>query len=231
MRASSAKFVQVDVTDWPAQIAMIKAALAFSPSQEIDILVTSAGVSGGPHQMKPEPATALEDTTPPPPHKAVDINLVACFHTIHLAIKYGMGLDKLQTPKTTDAEAAPVPPPTRKLKSVVLVGSLASYAGIPGSPDYSMAKFGVRGMLRSLQGSFGGLGVRLNMLAPYFVDTPMTTAAVPILLKRGHKFARLEDTVEAIARFACDDDIHGEPRPWTFRDYHFPRPSNLDIQS
>ncbi len=57
--------------------------------------------------------------------------------------------------------------------SIVLVGSQLAHIGAPGYATYSAAKGGVTAFARALAVDAGPLGVRVNVLAPGVVDTPM----------------------------------------------------------
>jgi 3alpha(or 20beta)-hydroxysteroid dehydrogenase len=57
--------------------------------------------------------------------------------------------------------------------SIVNVGSRASAIGIPGSGAYSAAKFGVRGITRTAALENAEHGIRVNMIYPGLVHTPI----------------------------------------------------------
>lgn len=60
--------------------------------------------------------------------------------------------------------------------SLVLVSSAVALTGFPGDTAYASAKSGIIGFARSLAHELGPAGVRVNVLAPGFVDTDMTAA-------------------------------------------------------
>jgi len=62
--------------------------------------------------------------------------------------------------------------------SIVLVGSVVGDVGFAGDTAYASAKAALVGFARSLAKELAPQGVRVNVLAPGFVDTDMT-AAVP----------------------------------------------------
>jgi len=60
--------------------------------------------------------------------------------------------------------------------SVVLVGSINGARGKLGQAAYSASKAGVVGLAKTAARELGRFGVRVNVVAPGFVDTPMTAA-------------------------------------------------------
>jgi NAD(P)-dependent dehydrogenase (short-subunit alcohol dehydrogenase family) len=57
--------------------------------------------------------------------------------------------------------------------SIVLLGSQLAHIGIPGYETYTAAKGGVTAMARAFAAEAGPYGVRVNVLAPGVVQTPM----------------------------------------------------------
>jgi NAD(P)-dependent dehydrogenase (short-subunit alcohol dehydrogenase family) len=67
--------------------------------------------------------------------------------------------------------------------SVILVGSIAGYVGVPGYSTYSATKAALRSYTRTWTREFGDRGIRFNTLSPGPINTPM--------------FNRQADSVEA----------------------------------
>ncbi|WP_433502844.1 SDR family NAD(P)-dependent oxidoreductase [Pseudonocardia halophobica] len=84
--------------------------------------------------------------------------------------------------------------------SIVLVGSVVGDVGFAGDTAYASAKAALVGFARSLAKELAPKGVRVNVLAPGFVDTDMT-AAVP----RGSRDKIAEATL--LGRFGTVDEI------------------------
>jgi 3-oxoacyl-[acyl-carrier protein] reductase len=61
--------------------------------------------------------------------------------------------------------------------SVVNVGSLASFLAIREAPAYTASKAGLLGLTRALGDKWATEGVRVNMVAPGFIETRMTANA------------------------------------------------------
>jgi 3-oxoacyl-[acyl-carrier protein] reductase len=88
--------------------------------------------------------------------------------------------------------------------SIVLVSSVVGLIGHPGDTAYASAKAALIGFARSLAKEVADDGIRVNVLAPGFVDTDMT-AAVSDRSRRAIADATLLGrfgTVEEIARAA-----------------------------
>lgn len=65
-----------------------------------------------------------------------------------------------------------------KSGSILFIASMASLIGIPGVCAYSAAKAGMGGMVRSYATEFSPHGVRVNAIAPGFIDTAMLRKAM-----------------------------------------------------
>jgi len=61
--------------------------------------------------------------------------------------------------------------------AVVNVGSLASHLAIKEAPAYTASKAGLLGLTRALGDKWSADGVRVNMVAPGFIETRMTAGA------------------------------------------------------
>jgi NAD(P)-dependent dehydrogenase (short-subunit alcohol dehydrogenase family) len=57
--------------------------------------------------------------------------------------------------------------------SIVLVGSVTAFKGNPGAGTYSAAKAAVRSYARTWAAEFGDRGLRVNVLSPGPIDTPI----------------------------------------------------------
>ena len=151
--------------------------------------------------MAPEDPAGLADLKSPPKDlsaSVINVNLAGVYVGTMLVARYGMRMHKAP-------EGGPKP-----TKSIVLIASLAGYCGAEGSVEYTTSKFGVRGLLRGLRKQLAGLGVRLNAISPFYVDTPMTVHAIPVLKQVGIPIATVEHVTEAVARMATDENAYGE---------------------
>lgn len=114
----------------------------------IDILVNNAGI----HCKKPIEEMTVSDFT-----DVLDVHLVGAF-----------ALSKAVIPHMRK----------RKEGNIIFIASMTSYIGQPYVIGYSAAKSGVLGMIRDLAAETGCDGIRINGIAPGWIDTPMLHKAV-----------------------------------------------------
>lgn len=202
---SNAKFIHVDVTDWDSITNMIRQALVWlrtlGQERTIDHVICSAGVLSSEVDLSPvNPHEFLRQDKPPtkaPESRNIEISIIGSLYTVTAAMKFGMGL---HLPRSELGD-----------KSITLISSMAGYSGMPLRSDYTAAKWGVRGLFRSLldDRDSASCPVRMNLLAPYFVATPLTAHKVEELLKLGVRLAEIGDVRDAGLRLICDKSVHG----------------------
>lgn len=203
----SVKFVEVDVTDWSSVTRLFRSALVwlretYKQDRTIDHIVTCAGVTSENLDVTPvQPDDFLDQKTEskPPASRSINISITGSLYTITAAMRYGMGLHKLEDIAT------------RSDKSITMLSSMAGFSGMHLQSDYTASKWGVRGLFRSLLsgGEMDASPVRFNLIAPYFVATPLTEAWVPHLQNMGIKLADIGDVEAAALRFMGDKLIDG----------------------
>jgi short-subunit dehydrogenase len=64
----------------------------------------------------------------------------------------------------------------RKSGQIAIISSLAGYRGVPGAPAYSGSKAAVRAWGEALRADLAPQGVKVNVVMPGFIRTPMTDA-------------------------------------------------------
>ncbi len=62
----------------------------------------------------------------------------------------------------------------RKKGQIAIISSLAGFRGLPSSPAYSGSKAAVRVYGEALRGNLAKLGIKVNVICPGYVKTPMT---------------------------------------------------------
>jgi NAD(P)-dependent dehydrogenase (short-subunit alcohol dehydrogenase family) len=86
--------------------------------------------------------------------------------------------------------------------SVVLVGSINGARGKIGQSAYAASKAGVVGLAKSAARELGHFGVRVNVVAPGFVETPMTAPLAD-------EFRAKAIAETSLGRVAHPDDVVG----------------------
>jgi 3-oxoacyl-[acyl-carrier protein] reductase len=96
--------------------------------------------------------------------------------------------------------------------SIVNVASICGIEGCVGHPHYSAAKAGILGMTRAVAKELILQGVRVNAVAPGFVETPMLTGHMSPALRAGlnlgtpiQRLGRPAEIAAAVAFLASDD--------------------------
>lgn len=66
----------------------------------------------------------------------------------------------------------------RKSGSIIMISSMAAYYGIDRVAAYAASKSGLYGMVRVMASEYSPFGVRVNAIAPGFIETPMMKTAM-----------------------------------------------------
>ncbi|MCR4376351.1 MAG: SDR family oxidoreductase [Acidobacteria bacterium] len=139
-------------------------------SGRLDIVVHAAGITRDGRLWK----TTAEDW-----ELVLGTNLSSAFHVLHAAV-----------------------PLMRRTGSgaVVLISSINGERGKVGLSAYSASKAGLNGLARTAARELGGFNIRVNAVAPGWVDTPMTAGVAAEVRDR----ARDES---ALGRLGTPDDV------------------------
>lgn len=143
-------FVKCDTRIWEDQALLFKTASEKSPSRSVDIVLANAGISGLDSVFKDQ-----SDPTTGEPVKPdlaiVETNLIGAMYTTKLALHY--------------FQRQPEGP--ARDRCLLMTSSIAGYADHNGAPQYSAAKFGVRGIMRSLRQVLPKQNARVNIVSPW----------------------------------------------------------------
>jgi NAD(P)-dependent dehydrogenase (short-subunit alcohol dehydrogenase family) len=101
--------------------------------------------------------------------------------------------------------------------SIILSGSINAHLGMAGTHVYSMAKAGAISLARTLSGELVGRGVRVNVISPGPIDTPLNgklglppeemrqRAEAIVKMVPAGRFGRPEEVAAAAAFLAADE--------------------------
>lgn len=93
---------------------------------------------------------------------------------------------------------------------IITIGSVVGSSGNSGQANYTAAKAGIVGFTKSLAQEIGSRGITVNVVAPGFIETDMTSALPDFvkeeMLKRipMKHFGKVEDVAETVAFLASD---------------------------
>ena len=124
------------------------------------------------------------------------------YYSAYLALHY------MRLPSSSQSNGSTANGNTSGDKSLIFIDSLAGYTDYPNNSAYGASKFGVRGLFRSVRHYSPRIGVRLNLIAPWFIYTPMTQFMKDALdtagVKDGQGFtwAKGETVIEAVSHIA-----------------------------
>jgi gluconate 5-dehydrogenase len=102
---------------------------------------------------------------------------------------------------------------TRNRGSIIMITSMAAMYGIPHIPAYTASKAGLLGLTKTLAVDFAQFGIRVNSIAPGFIDSPMLRKAFdsdPDRAKRVldrtpmHSLGKADDVAQAALFLASD---------------------------
>lgn len=144
-RGAQVSTASIDVTD---AAAMAHWLLAVDAGQSLDLVIANAGISAG-----------VSAGTSPGQQPADQARAV-------LATNLDGVLNTL----------LPIIPAmvARQRGQLAIMASLAAFRGMPGAAAYSASKAAVKAYGEALRGELRPAGVRVNVICPGFIDTPLT---------------------------------------------------------
>jgi 3-oxoacyl-[acyl-carrier protein] reductase len=202
--AGDAKAYTCDVSDESAVAAIFQAVDAdLGP---VDVLVNNAGIARGSSQIDPRSLAKLQAFyigTPDASLRATSNLELAEFDRMLRVHVLGTFLCTREALRRMEK---------RRTGVILNMASVAGILGLPGATDYAAAKGAVIAMTKSLAHEVVGAGIRVNAIAPGYIDTPQLTRTVapevlPLVLTRvGMRRVGRPDEVAALALHLCSDE-------------------------
>lgn len=168
----------VDVADEQAVIAAFASTLG--AMGRVDCLFANAGFS--------DRAPSFPDMTSEAWHNLMNVNLHGAFYTLREASRHMR--DRAQA---DDAGG-----------SIVICGSLSMFHGLQGMEHYAGAKGALGAMMKGMAVELGQYGVRVNMIAPGFIMTEMTSQS-----EQSKQVIERFSAITPLGRPGYPDDIEG----------------------
>ena len=168
--------------------------MAFPPSKSLAHVLANAGVRGAQFPFPSDKDYDVSSDPREPLLTQINVSLIGLYYTTYLATHF-MGANPANGSQSD--------------RSILLTGSLLSYRGAWRGVDYCAAKHGIRGIFKSLRWALKKeCGLRINMLAPTFILTPLTQ---PIYerTKDNIPYASVESVVDTVLRLISDTNIDG----------------------
>jgi len=214
-----ATFLKTNVLEYDSLAALFQHAI--QNYKKLDVVVPCAGITENSGSTVGVIRLDESGVPKPPSLKPVQINLLSVMNTTHLALHY-LTLDGTKPPRglpleDLDPSTAPPADPNAPLKSIVLIGSVASIQGIPRAPNYSAAKHGVVGFMGAIHLVCRTKGIHIGTICPWFADTAIVPTSVKIALA-GIPKVPVPRIAGAIIRCATEPDWLKSSALWTIPD-------------
>lgn len=197
--------VTADVTDSSAVDDAVNRVV--SEMGGLDILVNNAGIAGGEELQRI--VGRMEQQVAEMQEGQVETALEA---TVQMTDEQWRRMLAIHLDGTFYASRAALRVMTDQGSGVIInIASICGIEGCTGSPHYSAAKGGILGFTRSLAKEVIQQGIRVNAVAPGYVDTPMVANLSPALLKVQAmqtplgRLGRPEEIAATVAFLASDE--------------------------
>jgi NAD(P)-dependent dehydrogenase (short-subunit alcohol dehydrogenase family) len=148
----------LDVTDRAAMKTWISDVFAKGP---VDLVIANAGISGGTgggHDTGSNPPIAPSESQEQV-ERIFSVNIGGVVNTVF--------------PALTEMQKQPRNG-TSPRGQIALMSSLAGFRGLPGAPAYGASKAAVRSLGEGMRGLCARHGIRISVICPGFVKSPMT---------------------------------------------------------
>ena len=170
------------------------------------MLVNNAGIARGSSQVDPRSLAKLQDFYTGTPHASLRA-------TSNLELAEFDRMLRVHVLGTFLCTREALRRMERRRSGVILnMASVAGILGLPGATDYAAAKGAIIAMTKSLAHEVVAAGIRVNAIAPGYIDTPQLARTVApevpalVLTRVGMRRVGRPDEVAALALHLCCDE-------------------------
>ncbi|OCK74872.1 NAD(P)-binding protein [Lepidopterella palustris CBS 459.81] len=185
---SRALYIPTDILNWNEMKSLYQQSI--DRFGRVDIVVANAGAMESKEFYDFETDERGDLKEPIEAYRIVDINLKGTMTMHHMR----------SNPTDSDGFCG----------SVVLIASTSGYFGGTGVVSYVTSKHGVVGLLRASQRAANKLRVRVNVVAPFFTPTHITSEYSEKWRVRGLPANTVEDVAFAIVQTAVNPGMKGQ---------------------
>ncbi|KAJ9633836.1 hypothetical protein H2204_006621 [Knufia peltigerae] len=201
-----------DVNSWDEQVKLFDEAISRSPTGRVDAVVVNAGIATTDGIFADD---SEQDYPTKPSVRILDVNLIGGMYTIKLALYH------FRRQYRRDLAAGKEASDT----SLIIQSSMAGYLDMPGSLLYAASKFGLRAAMASLRHTTPQHRTRVNLIAPWFINTGMIPEHfMDLIASKGIAWASVQDAAGALIAIIANPLVNGRsfavvPRKWAPRGY------------
>ncbi|KAI0261055.1 hypothetical protein BC834DRAFT_494233 [Gloeopeniophorella convolvens] len=186
-----------DVVNWDDQVALFE--LAVSRFGVVDVVIPNAGIADD-EEVCSGGVKLTDGKLAKPKLLALQVNMNGVFYTAHLGVHY------MKRNRTKG-----------DWKALVMIGSMASWIGLPTGQQYTASKHAALGLMRALDPILALEDIRTACIHPWFADTNIVNTGMRLLLA-GIPLAPVARIAGAIFRAATDPDMATSGCPWVLLD-------------
>ena len=202
--AGDARAYTCDVSDESAVAATFRAVDAeLGP---VDVLVNNAGIAERRPEVEQRSLANLQALMTGAPGDSLratsTLGLAAFDRTLRVHV-YGTFLCTREALRRME---------DRRSGVILNIASVAGILGLPGAVDYTAAKGAIIAMTKSLSQEVAAAGIRVNAIAPGWIDTPLVTREVDpqllqfSLMRVGMRRMGRPEEVAALALHLCSEE-------------------------
>ncbi|KAL0081413.1 hypothetical protein J3Q64DRAFT_1754930 [Phycomyces blakesleeanus] len=169
-----------DITDWPSHI-LIYSEVKEKLGKSIDIVIVVAGMM--------DSSSIIDDSEQDGIYRTIEVNLTGAAKANRVAIQHFLK--------------------EKKAGCVINTSSIFGLCAAPLGPLYAASKHGIIGLTKSYGNLFRSTDIRVNCVAPHFVETPMLAYGSKTVVDKFGTIT-MDNCIDAYLRLIEDDTLNGD---------------------